>query len=271
MNRLLLTLLFAVLPVVGFAKGGDGVINHTVAPVTLDPTKAYLLFRSSTAKSGMINIEHVFLRVPADAEVAAYRSAKEAAYVKDLPNLTKRAKDGNVPTIDKYAFVYDGPVNAFAVDGGDFLEDGALRTFLIEVPAGTYILYGTSVGGRIITVCNCLGTVKFAARPGVITEMGSLFADKVHKESPIPHLEDNLGASMSAHSFIIGQALVPPTETPTRPPALSAFPMETADYHAVGLFPEPGAEWINRLAPVPGILGYERGRVIDLRTGKPAE
>jgi hypothetical protein len=28
---------------------------------------------------------------------------------------------------------------------------------------------------------------------------------------------------------------------------------------------------INRLAPVPGILGYDRGKVMDLRTGKVAK
>ena len=271
MIRLLLACLLVFAPGIALAKGGDGVLNHTVAPAALDPAKAYLLFRSSTAKSGMINIEHIFLRIPAEAEIAAYRNAKEAAYAADLPKLTKKARDGKPPTIDEYAFTYDGPVNAFAVDAGDFLEDGAMRTFLVEVPVGTYILYGVSVGGRGITTCNCLGTVKFAARPGVITEMGSLFADKVHKESPIPHLEDNLGPSMFAYGFTLGQALVPPTDALIRPVSLAALPLENADYHAVGLFPEPGADWINRLAPVPGILGYERGRVIDLRTGKPAE
>lgn len=271
MIRLLVALLLFALPATAFAKGGDGVINHKVAPTALDPTKAYLLFRSSMAKSGMINIEHIFLRIPADAEIAAYRSAKEAAYAADLPKLRKKAKDGRIPTLDEYAFAYDGAANAFAVDGGDFLEDGEMRTFLVEVPAGTYVLYGVSAGGRDITACNCLGTVKFEARPGLITEMGSLFADKVHKESPVPNLEDNLGPSMFAYGFILGQALVPPTEALPRPTALAHLPTETAEYHAVGLFPEPGALWINRLAPVPGILGYERGRAMDLRSGKPAE
>jgi hypothetical protein len=270
MIRLFLALLLASVSAAAFAKGGDGVTNHTVPPATLDPSKAYLLFRSSTAKSGMVNIEHVFLRIPTDTEIAAYRAAKDAAYAADLPKLTKKAKDGKAPTIDDYAFAYDGPANAFAVDGGDFLEDGEMRTFLVEVPAGTYVLYGVSVGGRWITTCNCLGTVKFAARAGVITEMGSMFADKVHEESPVPNLEDNVGPSMSAHGFVLGQALVPSTDELKRPAALAGLPFEAADYHAVGLFTEPGAQGINRLAPVPGILGYDRGKVIDLRTGQPA-
>ena len=67
MIRLLLAGLLMFAPAIALAKGGDGVVNHTAAPAALDPTKAYLLFRSSTAKSGMINIEHIFLRIPTDA------------------------------------------------------------------------------------------------------------------------------------------------------------------------------------------------------------
>jgi hypothetical protein len=32
-----------------------------------------------------------------------------------------------------------------------------------------------------------------------------------------------------------------------------------------------GARDIDRLAPIPGILGYKRGRPVDLQTGKVIE
>ncbi len=92
MIRLLLACLLVFAPGIALAKGGDGVLNHKVAPAALDPAKAYLLFRSSTAKSGMINIEHIFLRIPTEAEIAAYHSAKEAAYAADLPKLAKKGE-----------------------------------------------------------------------------------------------------------------------------------------------------------------------------------
>lgn len=252
------------------AKGGDGVVSHKSAPTALDPGKAYLLFRSSTAKSGMINIEHVFLRIPTEAEIEAWKAARQAAYDADLPKLQKRAKGGPVPTIGEYSFDYAGPGNVFAIDAGDFIEDGEMRQFLVEVPAGDYVLYGISVGGRGVSTCNCLGTVRFAAKAGEMTLLGSLYADKVHKESPIPNLEDNVGPSMFNYGFILGQALVPANDATPVPAALAALPRERAEFRAVGLFHEPGAPSINRLAPIPGILGYDRGKVIDLRTGQPA-
>ena len=208
----------------------------------------------------MMKIAHVFMRMPTQAELDAYLAAKSAAYAKALPQLTRKAKGGPVPSLEEYPFSWGGAENTFAVDMGKTL--GASDTFLIEVPPGTYVLYGVSVGSRGLTTCNCLGTVKFEAVPGRITQMGSLFADKVHEVSPVPHLEDNLGEQMAQYAFVLGQALVPADATTAMPPQLSALPHGLAEYRAVGMFREPGAASINRLAPIPGVLEYDRGRVI---------
>ena len=271
MMRLLCALAALMLASPSLARDADGVIQHRIAPARLDPAKAYLLLQTSTAKSGMMSIEHALLRLPTQAETEAYRRAKQAAYDEALPKLSAKAKDGNVPSLDQFAFEYNGPLNAFATKRGDFLVDGEMRTLLIEVPPGTYILYGIAVSSRALATCNCLGTVSFAAKPGVITDMGALYADKVHKPSPVPHLEDNLGPSMFQYGFIMGQALVPASASSPVPASLRALPIERAEYHAVGLFHEPGAGSINRLAPVPGVLRYDGGRVIDERTGQPAQ
>lgn len=272
MNRLFRLLCGAalLLSAPAMAREADGVAYMRTTPPTLNAAKAYLLLRSSTAKSGMMSIRHVLLRVPTEQEIAAYRAAKEAAYRAELPALTKKAKGGAVPTIDQYAFDYPGPTNLFDINSNEFLEDGDMRTFLVEVPAGTYVLYGSSVGGVGLSSCNCLGTVKFHAAPGMITNLGSLYIDKVHKPSPVPHLEDNIGPSMFQYGFVIGQGLVPTDDNTPTPAVLADLKTVPAEYHAVGLFREPGAAGINRLAPVPGILGYDRGKVIDLRTGQPA-
>lgn len=268
MKRIFSALLLALLPTISFAKVPKGDTQFKAAPAGLKADRAYILFRSSRAKSGMLNIEHVFLRVPGAAEVAAYRAAKQAAFDKALPDLRKKAKDGVEPSLETFAFEYKGNPNVFTVDAGDYLEDGkSERTYLIEVPAGTYVLYGISAGGRTVVTCNCLGTVKFEAKPGVITFMGGLYADKVHKASPVPHLEDNRGPSMFTAGWVLGQALVPPAGDAPIPAAIGSLPITPADYFAVAPYHDPGAMGINRLAPVPGVLGYERGRVIDLKTG----
>jgi hypothetical protein len=272
MIRLVLSALLALAalaPAATAAREAAGVVALRAAPAALDPARAYLLFRSSQARSGMMSIEHVLMRIPGEAEMAAYRTAREAAYQKALPALLRRAKDGRVPTAGQFDFPYDGPANAFATRSGEFLADGEMRTFLLEVPPGSYVLYGSAVGSRGLTTCNCLGTVRFAARAGVVTDLGALYADKVHKPSPLPQLEANLGPSMLAYGFVLGQAVVPAVPGGPVPAGLASLPVEPAEYHAVGLFREPGAQGINRLAPVPGVLGYDRGRVIDLRTGQP--
>ncbi len=271
MRHLLVALLILLAPISAEARDARGVNALRAAPTALDPAKAYLLMKSSRGKSGLFSIEHVLLRVPSDVEMAAYRATRQAAYDKALPELTKKAKDGKVPSLAEFSFDYDGPDNAFTTKSSDFLIDGEMRTFLLEVPAGTYVLYGTTLGSAGLVTCNCLGTVKFEARVGQITNLGALFADKVHKPSPIPHLEDNVGPSMFSYGFIFGQGLALATTADPVPDVLKAFPVVLAEYHAVGLFHEPGASSINRLAPVPGILGYKRGKVIDERTGEPVQ
>lgn len=253
-------LALALAPIAAGAREPEGVVQHVAPPAALDPAKAYLLFDSSRAKSGIMKISHVLMRVPRQDEMDAFLAAKRAAYDKDLPKLTRAAKGGPVMSFDAYFFAWTGAQNIFAVDMDETL--GATDTFLIEVPAGTYVLYGIAVATRAIATCNCLGTVKFEAAPGRITQMGALFADKVHGESPVPHLEDNLGEQMSQYGFVLGQALVPATaETPV-PPALAALPRALAVYSPVGPYREPGAATINRLAPIPGVLEYDRGRVV---------
>lgn len=254
-------LLAALLPVpLAQAKDAEGVMNHVALPETLQPDKAYLLFDSSRAKSGIMQITHVLMRVPDQTEIDAYRAAKKAAYEKELPKLTKRAKGEVVPTLDEYSFSWSGVQNTFALDLGKPLGDGS--TYLVEVPTGTYVLYGISVGSRGLAVCNCLGTVKFDAAGGTITRIGALYADKVHKDSPFEQLEDNLGEKMFSYSFILGQALVPASESDPLPAGIENLPSVVAEFQPVGMFAEPGAASINRLAPIPGVLEYDRGRVV---------
>ncbi len=242
------------------AKKVEGVFHHEAAPKELKADKAYLLFESSRAKSGIMKITHVLMRIPTEAELEDYFAARKAAYEKALPKLRKKAKGKPVTPIEQFEFRYDGPQNLFAVDMGSSLNKS--DTFLIEVPAGEYVIYGVAISSRALASCNCLGTVKFRARAGEITNMGALYADKSHKESPIPHIEDNLGEDMFSYTWVLSQAVVPASDANSLPEALDSFPSSRAEYEPVGMFQDPGAEAINRLAPIPGILEYDRGRVV---------
>lgn len=269
-RRLLILLALATVSAPVNAGQPVDAVHLRIAPTALTPDRAYLLLRAGKAKSGLYAIEHVLMRVPTPADLDAYRAARAATYAKQLPRLQKQAKGGAVTPIDQFEFDYKGPANAFATKRSENIDVGDLVTMLIEVPPGTYVLYGTGVSSRLLVTCNCLGTVQFEAKPGIITDMGALYVDKVHGDSPEPYLEDNLGKSMFSYGFILGQAVVPVTAATPVVASLQALPRTPADYHAVGLFREPGAS-INRLAPIPGVLRYDRGRVIDVRTGQIAK
>ena len=247
------------LPQLVQAKEIANVTPLVTAPAALQPDWAYILARISHIKVGIFTIQHVLLRVPNAQEMVAYRAARDAAYSKvrkasSSPD-TPRNRNDNGPI----AFAYDGKPNVFAIDSGKFIEDGELRTVLIQVPPGKYILYGIAHSGKGFMTCNCLGTVSFLARPGVVTDIGSLYADKVLSQSDFPQLESNLGAAMREYSFYFGEALVPVKATDPVPASLSKLAIQPAQIEVVGEYYEPGAVTINRLAPIPGILDYVRG------------
>lgn len=274
MRYFLAMLLCTMMPAISVAKSPSDLVQFKIAPTQLRPDKAYFLFRSNRAKSGLSSLDYVFLRTPTETEIEAYYSAKKIAFEKDLPRLLKNAekdpKYHSQPNIEKYPFVYEESQNIFSIDSGDFLEAGENRTFLIEIDPGIYIIYGASSANDLLT-CNCLGSVKFDAQAGIITNLGSFYLGEVSKESNIPQLEDNLGKSMGVYNIILGQAVVPATPDTQVPQSLKSFPLAFAEYEAVGPFLEPGAVGINRLAPIPGILGYDRGKAMDLKAGKIAK
>ena len=245
------------------ARDPDGVVHHESAPSSLNADKAYIHFDSSRAKSGMMKITHVFMRIPEQTEIDEFLAAKRAAYEKELPKLRRKAKGGEVPSFEQFPFEWDKAENVFAVDMGASIDK--TDSFLIEVPEGTYVLYGIAVGSRALTTCNCLGTVKFDARAGVVTQLGSLFADKSHKASDVPHIEDGLGEKMFQYGFVLSQALVPATEASSIPQSMAHLPARIASFEPVPMFREPRAQAVNRLAPIPGVLEYDRGQVIVAR------
>jgi hypothetical protein len=75
---------------------------------------------------------------------------------------------------------------------------------------------------------------------------------------------------MFRYGWIMGQALVPPNNGTNTPEILHGFTVENAQLHAVGPFHDRLAVSINRLAPIPGVLAYDHGKVIDLKTGEIA-
>lgn len=254
--------------------------------VSIKPDKAYILYRTNATGHGP-----AFMRIPTRAELDAYAQAKREAFEKDKPKLiaarekiiAQKAADETAgrpsraivppePTLDSYDFVYTDVLNLQGLDPGKALEKGeGERVMLLEATPGDFVLYGT--GWRnVITTCMCLGTVGFSARAGEIVDLGTILVDIAWQKSAVPELagETGLGASVNGHLALFAMALRPAAVGGAKPAALASLTVQPAKFRAVGSFVAPGLFNINRLAPVPGVLAYDEGRVVDVQSGKVA-
>ena len=194
-------------------------------------------------------------------EIDAYETAKRAAHQK------AGTKAG---PIDTFAFDYDGRPNLYELPSAKwFAQSGKIATVLAEVTPGEYVFYGEGAGG-ILYECMCLGTVGFAAPAGQVTHLGTMFVAYAAKPSPVPELagEVDLGPSAMMDYALFAVALRPWHSKDAAPDGLDATKVMAARLNAVGPFLEPNALLINRLAPIPGVLAYRAGRVIDVGSGR---
>lgn len=227
-------------------------------PIQLRPDRAYILLRIDTSLS---RFAANLLRVPDRGEIDAYETAKRAAHQK------AGTKAG---PIDTFAFDYDGRPNLYELPSAKwFAQSGKIATVLAEVTPGEYVFYGEGAGG-ILYECMCLGTVGFAAPAGQVTHLGTMFVAYAAKPSPVPELagEVDLGPSAMMDYALFAVALRPWHSNDAAPDGLDATKVMAARLNAVGPFLEPNALLINRLAPIPGVLAYRAGRVIDVGSGR---
>lgn len=251
------------------------------AAVTLRPDRAYLLFRLPQPP-GVYPNQPIFLRIPTADEMSRYLAARRAAFATAEPRLMREYQnrlqrrrspsdpEPRRPSLETFEFRYSATRNMNFVDFNDeYWGRIPERVYLIEALPGDYVLYGLMGWGGGIGVCMCLGTVGFSAEPGVITDLGYFLSDLVRAESALPELraESGFGPS-SGDPTLTGATVRPPRADSTMPPTLRSLPIRSVQYRAIGRFIEPRTYLINRLAPVPGVLDYRDGRVIDVASGQ---
>jgi len=257
-------------------------------PISIRPDRAYILFRIFRPE-GVPAIEPIFLRIPDAAEMQRYLAARHAAFQRAEPGLirqrdaqirrdaeaarTPRVADPPLPSEERFNFVYEDVHNLQSVDQSRPLVRGRPESlYLVEVVPGDYVLYGVSFGqaNAQLYVCMCLGTVGFSVQPGVVTDLGTFLGDVVEEQSSIPELrsESGFGPSSRAILGLLGATMRVPQPGAAIPGDLQNVSVRPVQYRAVGKFVEPRALAINRLAPIPGVLAYDGGRVIDVARGR---
>jgi hypothetical protein len=257
-------------------------------PISIRPDRAYFLFRIDRPE-GVTAIEPIFLRIPNADEMRLYLEARRAAFVRaepDLvrrreaqmrrnaePNRTPREPDPPPPSEERFNFVYEEVQNLQSIDQSRALVRGRPESvYLVEALPGQYVLYGVSYGqaNAQLYVCMCLGTVGFSLQPGVVTDLGTFLGDIVERQSSIPELraESGFGPSSTATFRLLGATIRPPRPGAAIPEVLREATVRPVQFRAVGKFVEPRALAINRLAPIPGVLAYDGGRVVDVASGR---
>ncbi|MXP47272.1 hypothetical protein GRI43_07690 [Altererythrobacter luteolus] len=236
-----------------FRKGAD---------IEIASDRAYLLIRMP-ATSVSTKLQPVFLRKPSEQELGGYRAAKQQAYNEALKN------DEDIGPLETFAFEYSEAINLYQLENGRFYsKEGNDRIFVIAVQPGEYVFYGLGFN-KYLWQCNCMGTVSFGAKAGRVTNLGSILIDLAWSESEFPELaqDTGLGKKMRQDYPMFAAGVRPPVGNSV-PGQLARLSVEAAEYEAAGSFLEPARLLANRLAPIPGVLAYDAGNVIDAKTGR---
>lgn len=242
--------------------------------------------------SGPLRQNALLLRLPDAATVADYEKdwAEALAKVqKKYPGKLKsweqraavaRQTKGRVPekpiepTAENFAIgaielrdpVSFGPQYVFAKT-----EAPESFSYLTKVKPGRYAYYGpifVAGGGAMAGFCYCMGTVAFEVKPGVITDTGNFFLVG-------PGLDPDFlgtGPATGSEAGLYRPQGLAKDYGPLRfgvPDTLKAYPYAEADFRAYGKLDNFYGLSVSRMPPVPGVLAYDRDRVVDLKAAAP--
>ena len=228
-------------------------------PVLVRPDRAYLLMRLPKSSLGWLGT--AWIRIPRPDELAAYDAAKRKGFDKAGP------KAGDYQS---FAFDDGKQNNIYGIDlGKAFVNQGTARTFLVEVEPATYVLAGVA-NQRAMWQCFCLGTVEVQAKPGVITDLGTILLERADRPSSEPELAgvSNLGSMARIDYQLFAGAIRPVREGVALVAGIANIPVVAAPYRASAPFVIQSALLPNFLAPLPGVLEYRRGEVFDVNAQK---
>ena len=245
---------------------------------TLDPAQGYIYLTYPDRFAG------TFIRVPDEEDIAAYRERMDELRPKFEKRQAKalerweekvqlaRASGEEPPEKPEMSFSIGAIETRTAVAVGPrdnfdrWGEDGF--SYLHEVKPGRYIWYGPTAFDSQqgwVGVCYCMGTVAFNVKAGEITDLGNFLwaGPKAENQPTVAASQFMISGGWSGSIIKIPQAsgeVVYGT-----PDMVGTMPSRKADFTAHGKMDNFYGIQISRLPEVPGVLAYERDRVIDLQ------
>jgi len=252
--------------------------------VQLDPAGAYILLRSPAPVP--INL----FRIATPEELEEYKSRRSEKFAKAHAKWVKQhdiwAEDlaahkkspgayqhpgeepveptdlgFNYPTIDQENLLAFGPLNRFAK------ASGGTSTYLQRVWPGRYVVYGSILvnpNGGAVGFCVCMGTVAFDAKPGEIVDVGLVTTtnDPLIAPGMLEKAEPADAAGLRDGSITM-MRWKPYENSMAIDPRLSAFKVVPAQFKSAGPVPNYYGVQVDRMTAIPGILTYERDKIVD--------
>lgn len=263
--------------------------NVTSGKVKLDPAMGYILISGPERQNG------IFLHVPDDETRRTYEQDRLKAFAKAQKRFASElstwkanaeiAKSNGAIPMDKpeepklETFTID-PIELRDVESfGPFFvySKGETITYLNAVKPGTWIWYGPlfmAPNGGAVGQCNCLGTVRFEVKPGVVTDLGTSLADapRWETENDVARLQlKEMNAKRAAAGKEPLKTLVSGQVKYGLPASLQSWPSVQAELHASPKMNNYYGVLVSRVAPIPGVLAYHRDVIVDERTGHEIE
>lgn len=250
--------------------------------VELDPDASYLLVQGN--RFGSI----YFYKVPSEELRAQWIrqrddeiAEQQADYERDMrryeSNMRRyRPGPGALPppeepvyaTVENFAWPDIETQQMIAIGPGDrFYDEAGLSMWLYEVPPGEYVFYGVAdMDPRersVVMDCACMGSVAFNVEPGRITAIRA----GVETVDASGAVVDFYETSRNRTDRDVWRTLVaqPPTEA-AFDPRLPRERITVPGFRPIDRLENWLGGTINRVQPIPGVLGYERDQLIDLRS-----
>lgn len=238
-------------------------------PVVIDPAKSYIFYRTNVRGALVLLREAgrgereaarlaAFNRVRAEYErrLALWERSASRCRSAPAPDCPARPQEMTLETFpdppperDRYFDIWWQPRFTAGDEGNSYLR---------AVPPGSYVVYGNVMigAGGSMGVCLCMGSLRFEAAAGRIVDLGRID----YRADPTPGRQP---WSVTVTPYAPAMGL---------PARLAGLPHVPADFHAADKVPNYLGVEIDRHSAMPGVLAYERDRVIDVRTGRaPAD
>jgi hypothetical protein len=137
--------------------------------------------------------------------------------------------------------------------------------YLVEARAGSYVLYGQREmsGDRPEGVCLCMGSLRFEVSAGEVVDLGTITFPGLEAANARPSERQAMTDAME-NSIV----LVPPQPGAAPPGVVGDRPLHPAQLRAADKQDNFYGLYIDRHPAMPGVLRYERDRVLDDRTGQ---